>query len=662
MDASLEPLTPEQQRKQTTTQALVALIETKWSAAVSARSAVTLQMNKAHNALKGKPLSGEYLLADLPITYNISASMHRGIVALLADTFAASAENLFVVNTTTVPTLTDEDTLMISQAVREASELENEMTGAPMTEADAMQLEQDMTADLREDLLTKAQDAAQVLGEEVKDSFEENGWASAITQGLYDFVAYPAMVVKAPAPVYKKKKVWDQGRMKIIHEVINGVERIAPYNFYPAPNAEDVQSADYIFELRTISANELVQLADDPLYDSKEIMRVFDEHPTGFALTGGSAANKLIMTTQTFTQNEGVGFYDVRCFYGKVMGVHLGELGIEGTDPMRQYEAEVFVIGSCVIRAVLTSESGRPFHTLAYDPVPGSLWGESPVTRLFDVQSALNNAFASMIADLQLSGLHVELTTSRLHSDDQIAGMSLAPRVVRKVNPDPSGSGRRAYDIFTVQPNSAAFRETMADLEEKAYKLVGFTRMTLGETQGSGTIGRTAGGVASMLNQASKLRLQLLRSIEGKIIEPVVQSFIDTRLMTNPPPEIRGDVNVRARGLTGMVEREGQVESLQWQLQTLAAFAEKVDPVTGRPIIPSTVPLALVKQMFRAKGLKTEGIFPEDTGGAEQMGAPEMGMPASMQEPAGSVQLDNRSPDAAAAIEQSNNPMGMNNA
>lgn len=646
-------LTPEQQRKRTTVDALVSLIETKWSSAVSARQGVSAEMVKSQRALKGEPISGIHLIPELPITYNITASIHRGIVALISDAFAASAENLFVVSTTTVPTLSEEDTMEVARGVQETLAMQEHMSGEPASDEDGMQLEEEFTKALLADVKEKAVEAAQALGDEIKDSFEENGWGIAVSQAIYDFIAFPAMVIKAPASVYKKKKVWDNGALRVTHDVVNGVERIAPYNFYPAPNAQDVQSADFVFEVRTVSANELAILATDISYDGAEILRVFAEHPLGLSLSAGTDPASVITKQTLFSHDVGVGFYEVKCFYGKAMGAHLSELGIEGTDPTRQYEAEIFVIGSCVIRAVLTGESGRPFHTLAYDPIPGSLWGHSPVTRLFDVQRAINSAYAAMIRDLQLAGVHIELTTGRLHDEDNISDKSLAPGVVRVVNSDPSGAGRRAYDIFPVTPSSDSFRQTINDLEDKAYKLVGFTRMTLGETQGSGTIGRTAGGVAAMLNQANKGLRQILRSIETNVIEPVVQSFIDTRLMTDPPEGIRGDVNVRARGLTGLLEREGQVDSLQWQLQTLAAFAEKVDPVTGQPIIPSSVPLALVKQMFVAKGLKTDGIFPDARGGAG-------GLPAqpTPQDPTAAPELDGRSPDAAAAIAQSNNPMG----
>jgi hypothetical protein len=255
---------------------------------------------------------------------------------------------------------------------------------------------------------------------------------------------------------------------------------------------------------------------------------------------------------------------------------------------------------------------------------------------------------------MQVSGLHVEVDPDRLHVDEKLDATALTPRRIRLVKKDPV-NGKRAYDIHHVAANSEQFRASIEAWHNKAFELIGIPRMTLGESVGSGTIGRTAGGVASMLNQASKVLRQVLRNLETHVIESVVQGMIDDKLQDNPPKNIRGDVNVMARGLTGLIEREGQVEALQWQLQSLAAFAEKVDPETGKPIIPSNVPLQLVYQMFKAKGYKTDGIFPDfDKPTTGVTPAPQAQSPLNPQ-PTG---LDGRSQVSQAAIEQSNNPMG----
>lgn len=649
-------LTPAQQKKRDTCDALAGLVDTRWNAAVSARSWASEQMAQAHRVLQGQPVSGTHSDAEIPIVLNISASMHRGIVSLINDAFSAAADDLFVVKPTALPTLTEEDNARIQRESTMTAAMQEGLTGEPVSDDDMSELEEETTKAIQAEIAEKALEAAQELADVVRDEFQENGWMRAIPEAVSDMIAYPAMVLKSPAAVYRKRKQWVNGSMVITNELMSGVERIAPWNFYPAPNARDVQSADYLFEVRTISANELIALSSDIAYDADEIRRVFDEYPTGYKHRNKDTTVSLIEEPNAFTLNSTVGFYEVRVMYGKVVGSTLEELGVMGTEPHRQYEAQVAVIGSCVIRATLGNDSsgGRPFHVVSYDPIPSSIWGFSPVMRLFDVQRAINNAFVSQVGDMQMSGMHIEVDPDRLHMEEKADVIDIRPRVVRQVKKDTSGQGKRAYDIHYVTANSEQFRASIEAWHNKAFELIGIPRMTLGESVGSGTIGRTAGGVASMLNQASKVLRQVLRNMETHVIESVVQGIIDEKLQDNPPKNLRGDVNVMARGLTGLIEREGQVEALQWQLQSLASFAEKVDPQTGKPIIPSSVPLHLVYQMFKAKGYKTDGIFPDFD--AIQTGA----TPSQSESPLSpqTAPLDGRSAVSQASIEQSNNPMG----
>lgn len=180
--------------------------------------------------------------------------------------------------------------------------------------------------------------------------------------------------------------------------------------------------------------------------------------------------------------------------------------------------------------------------------------------------------------------------------------------------------------------------------------LVGIPRLAFGNTQGLGTLGRTAGGMSIVMNQSTKSIKHALRMLEKGVIEPVIQDFIDYELRTSDDPEIRGDVRVYARGVSGMMEQESKNADLEWALQSLASMAGVIDPNTQQPIVPATAIQRVLYQLFKNKGLATDGIFPDfDRQEAvnQILGAPN--------NPTNELpQLDGRSPDAAAAINQAN--------
>jgi hypothetical protein len=161
-----------------------------------------------------------------------------------------------------------------------------------------------------------------------------------------------------------------------------------------------------------------------------------------------------------------------------------------------------------------------------------------------------------------------------------------------------------------------------------------------------------------MLNQSGKTLKIVLRAIEEQVIEPIVQAEVDYTLQWEPSADVTGDVNVQARGLTGVIAQDTKSEDLQWALQSLSALAGKTDETTGKPLIPTSAFAVLTYQLFKSKGIATEGIFPDydlqNTMGISE--SPEGGSTSPPQnDNMGGIKLDGRNATAASAIESSNN-------
>lgn len=184
---------------------------------------------------------------------------------------------------------------------------------------------------------------------------------------------------------------------------------------------------------------------------------------------------------------------------------------------------------------------------------------------------------------------------------------------------------------------------------------MGLQRFAVGETTGVSSVGRTSGGLASLMNQATKGIMQILRNLESKIIEPTVQYFVDYELQWGDnPADMSGDVSVRAKGLSTVAEQAGQGEDLAWALQTLSAIADKVDPQTGQPFVPAAAFVRLVYQLFKSKNIPTTGIFPAHFESSSVLSDGQ-----TPEQPAPDAGLDGRSQGAIDSMESTNDPMGV---
>ena len=174
---------------------------------------------------------------------------------------------------------------------------------------------------------------------------------------------------------------------------------------------------------------------------------------------------------------------------------------------------------------------------------------------------------------------------------------------------DPKYGGQPTYRYYLIPDISQNLMTTFERFQQQGYEIIGIPRVAFGSSQNLGTVGRTSGGVAMVLNQASKSVKFALRIVEENIIEPVIQSFIDYHLMFSNDPAIQGDIRVYARGVSGIVEKENKEQKLEWVVQSISGWVGQQDE-TGQPIIPGSAVRTLLAKLFESAGIDTEDIFP----------------------------------------------------
>jgi hypothetical protein len=662
-------LNADQARKRAVVTQLAKLVQHRFLMASTEKAGITETIEKCRRVMRGEPVTGVHADPEIPVTYPLTPPIVEGLVALLANAVTvSSATEAFVLKPTAQPTLPEEANLRIMQELTQMQQHLAELGVAQDFDA-MMESAKHLEAAARTEQNEQALEQAGALQARVKDKLQETGFTGVFAELIRDFCTYPAVIVKAPAVQLRQVRSWNNGRLAFEQKLVRGVERIDPGMIFPAPGAFGMQpeNSEYVCELRRLNPTDLSELATSPDYDADEVMRVMATYPMGrrelFAgLPGyqnlglnGAALSELSPLTAS-------GNFDAIVHCGRIQGRLLTEFGVIVPDELRSYEAEVVVIGDCVIRAALNPDAGgrRPYHHTSFFPISNSVWGDSPCTRLFHMQRAATSLFVSLLADAALAGVHIELDPSLLHSDDKVEKTSVRPRQIRIVKQTGATNRARAYDLFNVQAQTAAFSAEIERLHAVCFELVGVSRLSLGQQAGAGTIGRTAGGVAALLNQTSMPIKQAVLNMEAHLIEPVVQAFVDFELTWAKEGEFAGDVNVMARGLSGLLEQQGNVDDLTFAMQSLTGIADKVNPETGKSIVPPDAIPMLLQAIFQAKGIDTDGLFDKDYSVSAALKGTSFGQQPS--QVGGGIPLNNMGTQAAAAIQASNNPMGASGA
>lgn len=500
---------------------------------------------------------------------------------------------------------------------------------------------------------TKASKAADTLTKVLKDKLLEAGFSDVLSDFLYNFLVYPLAVVKGPIYVQQYKKQWNAYGMSYAKGLVQKVEIVTPFNLLPSPHARDLQTCPFVIERQRYHSNDILDLVEVSNFDADAIIDALDDYDRHIIpyLCDTTMSDRQPDEDETLEEDpETLGYYDILVHYGQVQGKYLVEYGVEVDDPRRMYEAEIWVLGDYIIRASLTppGRQPRPFFSAAYLKSPGKLWGRSAVEVVRDTQIQCTEAVRALARNMRFSSGPIgEVVADQVMGEDDPE--VIFPLMVKAVKAN-NASNLPTYRFTTVPSNAEVLLAVYKAFSTEAYNLLGIPPIAYGNTQGVATLGRTSGGIAMVMNQASKPVKRSMGILEKDVIRGVIAAFLDYEMMLNPDPDIRGDVQVQVNGVRSLSEKETKEGKIEWLVQSLTS-------AVGAGLVPKDVWLRLLRTIFEDNGIDTHGLpsfaLQDALTDDIQSQNPSQGLdPASGANP--TANLDGRSQGAINQINESN--------
>ena len=120
-------------------------------------------------------------------------------------------------------------------------------------------------------------------------------------------------------------------------------------------------------------------------------------------------------------------------------------------------------------------------------------------------------------------------------------------------------------------------------LQEKTYKLfdkarqlsdesTGLPSFSHGQTGVSG-VGRTASGISMLMNAASGGIKNVIKNVDDYLLQPLGEGLFRFNMQFNFDPDIKGDLEVKARGTESLMANEVRSQRLMQFMQVASAPA-----------------------------------------------------------------------------------------
>lgn len=538
---------------------------------------------------------------------------------------------------TPIPDLSPDHSEEIQQAFAERVVAIIQQTGEAPSPAQMMETKELVAQDYRFKILQAAQARVDRMKIRIDDQLAQGGWPDAFNEFITDLVTFPCAFIKGPIVRRQRHLGWVKGpdgktTVEASERLAPEFERVSPFNIYPEPGITRLNDG-YLFEHHRLSRSALADLIGVPGYDDGAIRKAIEAGP------GQSWVSETIETQREeeerkyYTEMRPTDLFDALEFWGKVSGKMLREWGMDPADvpdETREYDANVWMVGNYIIKAVLNYDplGEKPYAKTSFIKTPGAFWGRAIPEIIEDLQNVCNAAARALVNNMAVaSGPQVEVNLDRIPPNEDLTQMY--PWKIWQTLNDPLGSSAPAVRFN--QPNDNA--NTLMGVYERFSRLAddhsGIPAYIYGDVDVRGA-GRTASGLSMLMGSAGKGIRQVVMHIDTDVTKPIIRRQFVYNMRYDPDESIKGDAEIIPRGAINLAVRETvNVRRVEFLNATANETDMQIIGIDGRAAILREVAKGLQMPVDDIVPSREKLDFAIRLQGQAQAAAPQGGSPAA---------------------------------
>jgi len=414
--------------------------------------------------------------------------------------------------------------------------------------------------------------AAKKMQKKIHDQLEESGATKNLRSSAFELALFGTGIMKGPFAVDKEYPNWgDDGNYDPLFKTVPQVSHVSCWNFYPDPDANNMDEAQYVIERHKMSRSQLRQLKKRPYFRGQVIDEVIS--------VGENYIKKYWEDDLSdYAPEHGIERFEVLEYWGMVDTDMLEEQGVEIPEELKDFDelqANIWVCNNKLLRMVLNpfKPAKIPYSAAPYELNPYSFFGVGIAENMDDTQTLMNGFMRMAVDNAVLSGnLLIEIDETNLVPGQD---MSIYPgKIFRRQ------SGAPGQAIFgTKFPNVSQENLQLFDkARQLADESTGLPSFSHGQTGITG-IGRTASGISMLMGAASSSIKTVIKNVDDYLLRPLGEGFFRFNMQFDFDKEIKGDLEVKARGTESLMANEVRSQRLMQFLQissnpALAPFAK----------------------------------------------------------------------------------------
>jgi len=414
--------------------------------------------------------------------------------------------------------------------------------------------------------------AAKKMQKKIMDQLEESSASKKLRSTAFECSLFGTGIMKGPFAEDKEYPNWDEdGEYSPIFKTIPKTSHVSVWNFYPDPDAANMEEAQYVIERHKMSRSQLRSLKKRPFFRKEVIEDVIS--------VGENYDPKYWEEDLAdYDTHSSVERFEVLEYWGTIDRELMEDADIDlppELEDVDELQANIWMCNGRIIRVVLNpfKPSKIPYYAVPYELNPYSFFGVGIAENMDDTQTLMNGFMRMAVDNAVLSGnLILEVDETNLVPGQDL---SVYPgKVFRRQGGAPGQAifGTKFPNVS--QENMQLFDKARVLADEST----GFPSFAHGQTGVSG-VGRTASGISMLMGAAQGSIKSVIKNIDDYLLRPLGEAMFRFNMQFDFDPEIKGDLEVKARGTESLMANEVRSQRLMQFLQVasnpaLAPFAK----------------------------------------------------------------------------------------
>ena len=228
--------------------------------------------------------------------------------------------------------------------------------------------------------LKPAEKAARRMEKLIHDQIDESNGSSEIRNSLFESALFGTGIIKGPFNFNKKLHKWETGEdgersYNPLEVRVPRIEFVSCWDFYPDPNATNMDECEYIIHRHKMNRSQLRQLRNMPYFDEDAIRNAIQ-----------MGANYVEKDFESQLKDDARGDYDVDSsfeileYWGMMDAEYAREVGIDlpdTIDDLDEVQVNIWTCGHYLLRAVLNPFTPYriPYNAFPYERNPYNFFG-----------------------------------------------------------------------------------------------------------------------------------------------------------------------------------------------------------------------------------------------------------------------------------------------